>query len=63
MNIKTAQKVEPNTKAFIVQAIQDIISDPDFGLEFTEGAIRRLKQASAKRIKTIPLSEIKKKYY
>lgn len=63
MSIKTVEKLETKTRAFIAQAIKDIISDPDFGLELTKKAQHRLKQARAFKGKTISLQEIKKKYY
>ena len=47
----------------IVMALREIIDDPDFGLEFTEKAKKRLRLALIKKQKGIPLSEIKKKYY
>lgn len=63
MAVKTIQKLEVNTKAFIVQAIKDIVSDPDFGLQLTAQAVKRLEQAQTRKGKTISLSALKKKYY
>ncbi len=62
MPTKVVNKLEPNTKAFIAEAIRDIVSDPDFGLELTEEAQKRLAKARTSRGKTVSLSEIKKKY-
>lgn len=62
MSLKTIGQLEIGTKAFIVQAIQDIMNDPDFGLRFTKSAERRFKQASIKKEKFVSLSEIKKQY-
>ena len=63
MSIKVAKKLEISTKAFIVEAVRDIISDPDFGLKLTKEAERRLRQAQTSKGKISFLSEIKKKYY
>lgn len=63
MITKVAKKLEVDTKAFIAQAVKDIISDPDFGLELSKKAEKRLRQVEAKRGKTSSLSDIKKKYY
>ncbi len=48
----------------VVRAVQEILSDPDFGLSLSERAKQRLRQASGgKTAKAIPFSEIKKKYF
>lgn len=63
MSIKVVKKLEIDTKAFIVQAVKDIVSDLDFGLSLTKRAEKRLKQAQTRRGKTLSLSEVRKKYY
>lgn len=50
-------------KTFVVQAINEVLNDPDFGLELSEKAKKRLRQANVSRRKTVYFSEIKKKYY
>lgn len=55
------RRVEGETKSLIMQAVNEILSDPDFGLELTKEAKARLKKFARDR-KTIPFSEIKKKY-
>lgn len=57
------QLANPEIKSFIVRAVQEILADPDFGLELTAKAKKRLKLASKPIKKTISISEIKKKYY
>lgn len=47
----------------IIMALREIIDDPDFGLEFTEKAKKRMRLALVKKQKGISFSEIKKKYY
>lgn len=47
----------------IITALREIIDDPDFGLEFTEKAKKRLRKALITKEKGISFSEIKKKYY
>jgi len=57
------RQLNPEIKTFIMGAIQEILTDPDFGLELSAEPKRRLGQAPKLRKKAIPLSEIKKKYY
>ena len=57
-----------NSKAqirrFIVEAVRDVLLDPDFGLELSAGTIRDLKKSikQKKEGKVIALEEILKKY-
>lgn len=37
------KKINSELKTFIVRAITEILADPDFGLEFTEKAKKRLR--------------------
>ena len=60
--ITRSQKLSEEMKMLITQAVRDTLSDPDFGRELTEKARKRLNQARTSRGKTIPFSEIKKKY-
>ncbi|OGZ46629.1 MAG: hypothetical protein A3J54_01170 [Candidatus Ryanbacteria bacterium RIFCSPHIGHO2_02_FULL_45_13b] len=62
MSVKTAKKLESYTRTFIVEAIKDIISDPDFGFELTERAKRRLTIARTTTGKGKSFSEVRKKY-
>lgn len=50
-------------KPFIVQTVSDVLNDPDFGLELSERAQARLRQARKAAGKTISFSDIKRKYY
>ena len=63
MEFRLSSKLNPTIKVFILRALQEVLNDPDFGLELTERAKKRLRQASGTRQKTIPFSEVKKKYY
>lgn len=66
MNTITAIKKNFNTeiKPLIMRAIHEVLSDPDFGLELTERAKRRLRKARISRQRRgIPFSDIKKNYY
>ena len=55
---------EVNLKKIVAEAVQEALSDPDFGLELSEFAREKLDQISKnKNVKTTPLSEIRKKYY
>lgn len=61
--IAIPKKLIVEIKSFIVRAIEEVLNDPDFGLELTERAKRRLRQATGSKRKNIPFSEIKKSYY
>ena len=64
MNTVTIPKNLTNEiKSFVVQAIEEVLSDPDFGLELSEKAKKRLGYARISKKKNIPFSEIKRKYY
>jgi len=56
------QLANPEIKTFIIEAVQEILTDPDFGLGLTARARKRLQLASRPAKKTISLPEIKKKY-
>ena len=62
-NIAISEKLTPQIKSFILRAIDEVLNDPDFGLELREKAKRRLRQALSSKQKTTPFAEIKKKYY
>jgi hypothetical protein len=46
-------------KKTVIETIQEILEDPDFGLELQEWVKKRLRK---KAKKLIPFEEIKKKY-
>ena len=57
---KTSLKNE--IKGYVIQTLQDLIGDPDFGLEFKENIKQRLRLAQKNKGETTSLSEIKKRY-
>ena len=61
--ITILKELNKEVKTFIVQAVNEVLNDPDFGLELSEKAKKRLSQASISKQKTVSFSEIKKKYY
>ncbi|NCN25928.1 hypothetical protein AUJ30_00585 [Candidatus Wolfebacteria bacterium CG1_02_39_135] len=61
--ITISKKLNKEVKSFIVQAIYEVLNDPDFRLELNEKAKKRLRRALIPKQKTIPFSEIKKRYY
>ena len=61
--IAITKKLNKEVKTFIVQAVHEILNDPDFGLELSEKAKKRLRQTSVLKPKAISFTEIKKKYY
>lgn len=57
------KKLNKEVRVFIIQTVNEVLNNPDFGLELTKKAKKRLYQASISKQKTIPFSEIKKKHY
>jgi len=53
------KRINSLIKKTVIEAIQKILEDPDFGLELQEWVKKRLKK---KPKKLIPFEEIKKKY-
>ena len=50
-------------QTLIMRAVQEVLNDPDFGLELTARAKKRLREAQkSKTQRTIPFEDIKKKY-
>ncbi|PJA84807.1 MAG: hypothetical protein CO145_00545 [Candidatus Nealsonbacteria bacterium CG_4_9_14_3_um_filter_37_13] len=48
----------------VIDVIREVLSDPDIGLELTQGFIKRLKKSVKEKEvgKTTPLSEVFKRY-
>ena len=61
MTTMEIKRVDNKIKALVSSAIFNIFNDPDFGLELSARAKKRLA-VSPKTSKRISLSEIKKKY-
>lgn len=60
--ITTKNKAEvKNIRTLISEAAQEILSDPDFALELSDSAKKKLR-VSRVNTKTKSLAEIKKKY-
>jgi len=57
------KRLTKEVKTFIIQTVNEVLNDPDFGLELSEKAKKRLHQALISKRKTISFSEIRKKYY
>lgn len=55
------KRIDNKIKALVSSAIFDVFNDPDFGLELSIKAKKRL--SSFKTGKTFSLGEIKKKYF
>ncbi len=65
MNTAIAKNIPPETKAWIIQAIQEVLEDPDFGLELTEQAkkrLRRMRNPKSLRGKSVSSTDIIRKY-
>ena len=61
MNTLVANKMNNRIKALVSNAVFDVFNDPDFGLDLSAKAKRRLSMNS-KNSKTISLEQIKNKY-
>ena len=57
------KKLTKEVKTFIIQTVKEVLNDPDFGLELSEKAKKRLHQALISKRKPISFSEIRKQYY
>lgn len=55
-------KTNKELEVSIIRAAYQVLSDPDFGLELSNKAKKRLRQAETGNKKTISFLEIKKKY-
>ena len=62
MNTLAVKKMNNQIKALVSSAVFDVFNDPDFGLELSSRTKRKLL-APSKSNKTIPLNQIKKKYF
>ncbi|MEJ0054126.1 MAG: hypothetical protein WDN10_05420 [bacterium] len=64
MNSITAKsrKSDVRLRAYVAEMVREVLDDPDFGLELSGYARRRLAKAKKTRAKGIPLSAILKKY-
>ena len=57
-----SKKPSIDVRAFVMRAVSEVLSDPDFGLELRTQAKKRLREANLYNGKTISFSEIKRKY-
>ncbi len=63
MSVVASKKIAFETKALISQMIRDVLDDPDFGLELSDNAKKRLVRMRRLPQRTVSFSAIKKKYY
>lgn len=61
MNTIAVKKMNNQIKALISSAVFDVFNDPDFGLDLSSKAKKRLA-ISSKDNQTVSLNQIKKKY-
>ena len=55
-------EIGPALRAAIAVSVHEVLSDPDFGMELTTYAKKRLRAAMKDKKPGIPLSEIRRKY-
>lgn len=56
------KRLTGEVKSLIMRAVYEVLGDPDFGLELSEKAERRLRKAGRSNSRGIPAAEIKRKY-
>jgi len=63
-SVKTNNISKGEIRHFIAEAVQEVLADPDFGLELTAETIKALKESKRqqKEGRTFSFEEIKKKY-
>jgi len=52
-----------NLKLLVIQTVREILDDPDFGLELTERAKKRLRASRQSNQSGVPFSDVKKGLY
>ena len=57
-----SKSVEPRLRAYIAESVREVLDDPDFGLELSATAKRRLKKAQNSSAKGISLATLLKRY-
>jgi F0F1-type ATP synthase epsilon subunit len=62
MRTAIAEKAANNLKIMVAQTVTEILNDPDFRLELSAKAQKRLRQAARAEKKTTALSAIKRKH-
>lgn len=64
MNLAITKKkdIDPRLRAYIAESVREVLDDPDFGLELSAKAKRRLKQAQTSSAKGISLETLLKRY-
>lgn len=58
---KKFKHITPELKAFIVESVHTVLTDPDFGLELTDKFKRRLRSIKSKRQKYLSHAEVARK--
>lgn len=55
--------ITPALRAAIAESVQEILNDPDFGLELTPAAKKRLRTAMKDNRRGKSLAQVRAKYY
>ena len=55
------RRLEPGLKIYVASIVREVLEDPDFGLELSAQAKKRLRLVK-KTAKSVSFPEIKKKY-
>ncbi|OGI65937.1 hypothetical protein A2914_01440 [Candidatus Nomurabacteria bacterium RIFCSPLOWO2_01_FULL_41_21] len=62
MNALATKRIDNQIKALVSSAVFDVFNDPDYGLNLSAKAKKRLSTPSNKKNKTLSLNQIKRKY-
>ena len=57
-----AEQISLPVRAYIASALEELLSDPDLGLELSARAKKRIEKSARGGQKTFSLAEIRKKY-
>ncbi len=62
MTVTTNKKTDFALKSLILEAVSNVLSDPDYGLEIKSSFEKKLLSRKKDSSKSVSLAEIKKKY-
>ena len=62
MNIVTSKTTDFSLKSLVVEAVSDVLADPDYGLKLKASFVKKLNVRKRNFGKGLTLSEAKKKY-
>ena len=52
----------PELRALVAETVHEVLNDPDFGMELTTSARKKLLASMDKKQKMVPWEEVRRKY-